>query len=131
QLSEVCLCMALVAPLEIIRERDVAQQALGDLIFQTELRFAPVTPDGIHHAGSHIIEGLGSTCTAIEDARDFRVVNEVQIDFDHIIHVDEVPHLSTITITVPAPEQTHMPFLLELVEVVKSNGSHPALMLFL
>src|SRR5690606_37449504 len=124
QLGEIRLRVALVAPLEIVGKRNVAQQPLLYLIRKSEFGFAARTTNTVHHGGGNIVERLGAARAAIEYAGDFRVVDEMQIDVHHVVDMNEVAHLSAVIVTVPAAEQAHVAVLYELIEVVEGYRRH-------
>src|SRR5690606_31882303 len=92
--------------------------------------FASMRAHLVDNRGGNVVEGLGAARTAVENPRCTGVIQKMQIDVYDIVDIDEVPHLTTILVAIPASEKAYMPFLQELLHVVERYGSHAPLMLF-
>src|SRR5690606_16838809 len=98
QLRHVSLRIALVAAFQVVRERDIAQQPLFDQLVQRQGRFAALLPQGIDDSGGHIVERLRTARAAIENTRHLGVVEEMQIDGDHVVDRNEIAALPAVGI---------------------------------
>ncbi len=83
----------------------------------------------LDHRLGHVLERLGTTSTAVEDAGVLRILPEPEVHLADVIHIDEVAHLTAVGETVAAFEQLGILALLHLSVEVEGNRGHGALVL--
>src|ERR1700733_8630170 len=114
EIGEVRFREALVATLEHVREGDVFDLALAEVL---------------DHGLGHVVEGLGAAGAEVEYPRDFGVLPKPQVHRAHIVHVDEVAALLALAVAVTALEQLALAGLEDLVVEVEGGAGHLALVL--
>jgi hypothetical protein len=94
------LGVALIFPPERLRDRDVADQSLGDHLGQRQRALSLVRSAGIHGRLSDIVERLGAPRAEIEYSASFGMLEEPEVYGHDIVHEYEIPLL--LPRTVPA-----------------------------
>src|SRR3569833_2901516 len=129
QCVDVGLRIALVFAAQLLGKRDVLDQALLPHFSQRERRelfFRFGGAQGIDGGGCDIVEALRLTGAEVEDAGFVRVVEEKQIDLDHVFHRDAVAQLPAVRITVAAFEQLDLAFDTKQKKKEKNNQNQTA-----
>src|SRR5690554_961040 len=129
QQGQVGLGMALVAAFQVFRKVDITKQALLYLLLQAENGFALLFAQRIDHRACHVVERLGAPGAAIEHAGFRGLVQKEKIDIHHVVHMDEVTHLTAVGIAVPTTEETNVPDSAKLIHIMKGDRGHACLVL--
>src|SRR6185436_8038479 len=96
QLAEVRFGKALVLALELRRKGDVLDPLLRREVGRREAWLAGCLAYGIDDRGCHVIEALRAPGAAVVDARDFRVLEKMQIDVRDVVDMHEIAALFAI-----------------------------------
>src|SRR5208283_2553460 len=115
---------ALVLADECRREGDVLDRAGAVQVGKGQLGLAIHRATGVDRRRRDRIERRRRTGAKIEDARAFRMLQEVEIDLDHVLDTDEIAALLASGITGRAFEQFDLARGAVLVEEVPDDRCH-------
>ena len=89
----------------------------------------PHAAAGVDRRGGDVVEALRAPGAHVEDARLPRMIEEVEIDRDHVVDGHEIAPLLAVAVAAAALEELDLAARAKLVEEMERDRRHAALVL--